>query len=357
MKTVINSLVEQYLETGVDFLHVDLDAYRDPASQSEGPVHSRLALRREPLAEDADSSPKRLDFGMSHGAIPVDSDFQFGADLELAAGEKQALLFTQSLATVAKLKFLCKQQSELTLIFVSEAASRFDLDFELGENAELRLNLVLIENLELAKNLRLKQGPDERAIQVQPHFTLEASARCDLHAVILDGNASIKSQAELRAPGANFNYASAIFAHPQSQHSYEVETHHQAAKTFSQIRSHAVLDHDATVELISRGRIERSAAGSQCRQDMKGICLDETGTALCYPLLFIDEYDIEASHASGVGQIDDDSLFYLMSRGLSEAEAKRLMMRAFLEAILTGVSDVALSSFLHQRLDRMIEEC
>ena len=57
------------------------------------------------------------------------------------------------------------------------------------------------------------------------------------------------------------------------------------------------------------------------------------------PILKIDENDIEASHAAVVGKINDEHIFYLTSRGLSEEEAKRLITLGYLKPIMTGFAD------------------
>ena len=55
--------------------------------------------------------------------------------------------------------------------------------------------------------------------------------------------------------------------------------------------------------------------------------------------LKIDENDIEASHAAVVGKINDEHLFYLTSRGISETEAKELITFGYLKPILLGFKE------------------
>ena len=66
---------------------------------------------------------------------------------------------------------------------------------------------------------------------------------------------------------------------------------------------------------------------------------DEKSTGIAKPILKIDENSIEASHAAVVGKINDEHLFYLVSRGLSEAEAKELITLGYLKPILKGFQD------------------
>ena len=57
--------------------------------------------------------------------------------------------------------------------------------------------------------------------------------------------------------------------------------------------------------------------------------MDENNSKI-QPNLYIDEYDIEASHGAYIGKFDFDTIFYLESRGLSEKESYNLLIKGFL---------------------------
>ena len=63
---------------------------------------------------------------------------------------------------------------------------------------------------------------------------------------------------------------------------------------------------------------------------------DALSNGIAKPILKIDENDIEASHAAVVGKINDEHLFYLTSRGLTEADAKQLITFGYLKPIMNG---------------------
>ncbi|MBP9818017.1 SufD family Fe-S cluster assembly protein [Candidatus Shapirobacteria bacterium] len=62
----------------------------------------------------------------------------------------------------------------------------------------------------------------------------------------------------------------------------------------------------------------------------KVLLLGKTARAEVQPELEIDSNDVKASHSASVGQVDEEQLFYLMSRGISRPEAVRLIVKAFL---------------------------
>ena len=68
-------------------------------------------------------------------------------------------------------------------------------------------------------------------------------------------------------------------------------------------------------------------------QKSKGILLSKESAISANPLLQIDEYDCLASHGAGIGAIDEEDLFYLMSRGLTRSESEKLIIKGFINPI------------------------
>ena len=56
-----------------------------------------------------------------------------------------------------------------------------------------------------------------------------------------------------------------------------------------------------------------------------------------HPILLIDENEVTAGHAASIGQVDPEDMYYLMSRGLDQDTAERLVIRGFLGAVITEI--------------------
>ena len=67
--------------------------------------------------------------------------------------------------------------------------------------------------------------------------------------------------------------------------------------------------------------------------------LDRTATANAKPELEIYADDVKCAHGCAVGELDATGLFYLQSRGLSPAEARKLMLQAFIAEAFAGAED------------------
>ena len=90
---------------------------------------------------------------------------------------------------------------------------------------------------------------------------------------------------------------------------------------------------------LGTSHILKDSIKSKTQQNAKIMVFDEASNAIAKPILKIDENDIEASHAAVVGKINDEHLFYLTSRGISETEAKELITFGYLKPILLGFKE------------------
>lgn len=97
--------------------------------------------------------------------------------------------------------------------------------------------------------------------------------------------------------------------------------------------------------------VREGADGSDSRQTAKALLLDVGAEADLKPELEIFADDVKCAHGAAVGDLDAESLFYLRSRGIPEDEARRLLIRAFLEEALAGVEDDKTRDFLWQPIE------
>ncbi len=77
----------------------------------------------------------------------------------------------------------------------------------------------------------------------------------------------------------------------------------------------------------------KDATGSKASVDCESLMLDNESVSDTIPAIVIDNNDVDLGHEAKIGRIDDDKIFYLMSRGISEKEAKSMLVRGFAEPI------------------------
>lgn len=102
------------------------------------------------------------------------------------------------------------------------------------------------------------------------------------------------------------------------------------------------------------GHILRGARGAVLDQRQRALLLGPDARSDSIPSLLIEEHDVRAGHAAAASPPDPEQLFYLMSRGLTAAEARRLLVRAFFQPLLAGLDLPALRAPLEEELARRL---
>jgi len=104
---------------------------------------------------------------------------------------------------------------------------------------------------------------------------------------------------------------------------------------------------------IYQGKITvaKGANGSDSRQTAKALLLGPRAEADLKPELEIFADDVKCAHGAAVGDLDVDSLFYLRARGIPEAEARNLLIRAFLEEAVEEIANDDIRAALWQAVE------
>jgi Fe-S cluster assembly protein SufD len=127
---------------------------------------------------------------------------------------------------------------------------------------------------------------------------------------------------------------------------------HIARNTASEINARSVMKDQASSILNSITKIEKGASKSDGQQSGKVLMLGEKARGDANPILLIDENDVSAGHAASVGRIDPLQLYYLMSRGISRAEAEKLIIHGFLDTVLSQIPSETLRESIHRVIER-----
>ena len=105
-------------------------------------------------------------------------------------------------------------------------------------------------------------------------------------------------------------------------------------ETNGYILKHGVMRENASSVFNGIGYIKHGGTKSIANQESRVLMLSENARGDANPILLIDEDDVEAGHAASVGRVDPEQLYYLMSRGISQKEAERLVIHGFLDPVV-----------------------
>lgn len=95
----------------------------------------------------------------------------------------------------------------------------------------------------------------------------------------------------------------------------------------------------ATVTYLGKVAVARDAQATDSEQDVKAMLLERSATANAKPELEIYADDVKCAHGCAIGELDPQALYYLQSRGIAPAEAKTLLLQAFVAGVFDGASD------------------
>ena len=101
--------------------------------------------------------------------------------------------------------------------------------------------------------------------------------------------------------------------------------------------------------------VDKDAQKTNAYQSNKNILLSDDAVINAKPQLEINADDVKCSHGATTGQIDPEELFYLRSRGISLEEAKRLLLFAFLDGIITEYKNGTVREYLEKKLHKKLD--
>jgi FeS assembly protein SufD len=129
---------------------------------------------------------------------------------------------------------------------------------------------------------------------------------------------------------------------------------HKGRRSISNIETRGALKDKA--KKVFRGTLDFKLGASRSKgsEEEYAILLDKTVKSDAIPLLLCSEDDVEGQHAASAGQIDSDKLFYLMSRGLDEKEAKKLIVEASFNPIIDKIPFEDLREIIEEEIHRRL---
>ncbi len=170
------------------------------------------------------------------------------------------------------------------------------------------------------------------------HARLERDAELDW---VAGGFGSKKGktriQNDLAGPGATSRVTGAYFADGSQHLDYDTFQEHISPNTTSDFAFKGALRDRATSVWRGMIRVEPDAQKTNAYQENRNLLLSDKAHADSIPGLEIMANDVRCTHGATIGQVDREQLFYLMARGLSRAEAERLIVRGFFADILDRI--------------------
>jgi Fe-S cluster assembly protein SufB len=137
----------------------------------------------------------------------------------------------------------------------------------------------------------------------------------------------------LKEPGAHGEVLSIAFAGEGQHQDAGAKITHMAPNTTSVITSKSISRGGGRASYRGLLRVNPGAKGAKSKVVCDALILDEESRSDTYPYINIGENEVDIGHEATVSKIGEEQLFYLRSRGLSEAEASAMIVAGFVEPI------------------------
>jgi Fe-S cluster assembly protein SufD len=222
------------------------------------------------------------------------------------------------------------------------------MDITLVDPKERKASYLVKEGESLTLNLAL--------FDVFSTFEIDVDVERDAHflgavADFASGEGKFILNVHLKGEGSSAEVHSAVLAKGDSKKVYETSVYHEAPHTSGLMSNYGITRDASRLTFSGVSEIKRYARSSETHQAAKIIVFDPECDGKCQPILNIDENDVVASHAAVVGKLNDEHLFYMLSRGIDEESAKRLITLGYLKP----VEQYFVSEDVRKKIDEAIE--
>ncbi|MGI8967844.1 MAG: Fe-S cluster assembly protein SufB [Chloroflexota bacterium] len=137
----------------------------------------------------------------------------------------------------------------------------------------------------------------------------------------------------LLEPGAKGEILSVAFAGEGQHQDAGGKIVHAAPNTTGTISSKSISRGSGRTSYRGLVKVYPGMTGCKTHVNCDALLLDEESRSDTYPYMEIEEDDVAITHEASVSKIGEDQLFYLMSRGIGEVEARAMIVRGFIEPI------------------------
>ncbi|WP_343634482.1 Fe-S cluster assembly protein SufD [Fluviicola sp.] len=246
--------------------------------------------------------------------------------------------------------------SNLRHVFVAEAFSEVKfIQRSISVNGSDNFTNVISE-IHVGKNAKLTidklQEENESCFQVSTELVNQhQDSNFTINTVTLNG-LLVRNNLTIKVDGQNCEtHLNGAYILNGNQH---VDNHtvvdHKVANCESNELYKGVIDGKATAVFNGKVFVRKDAQKINAFQSNGNVLLSDDATINSKPELEIYADDVKCSHGSTTGQLDEEAVFYLRARGLSEASARQLMVGAFIEDVIQKIENEAVTSRIHEIL-------
>lgn len=248
-----------------------------------------------------------------------------------------------------------------TLVIAEDNAKAAVVDIFFSEtNANEALNIA-VSNIHAGNGAnvfrKVVQDWNEKTVSFQLDTTV-AGRDADVKNLAVNigaERARFENQIRIDGPGAHVKMYSLTVAEESQEFDQRTFQTHNAPNAVSDLLyKNALLDNSRTI-FSGLIKVAEGAQQTDAYQTNRNLLLDPTAEANALPGLEILANDVKCSHGATTGNVDEDELFYMMSRGIPKRTAMQLMVFGFFEEVIEKVESEELAENLRQLVRNKFE--
>lgn len=254
---------------------------------------------------------------------------------------------------------------DLTVIHINDEAEYLNYNFMIRENVKANIIHIFYKVVNPVKVKVDILCEDYSQVQVKNVMNCEDQVMALVNAyclnesyIKLDTLALNKKQAQVYTNiflidnKTNADLTNVIINSTSEDQVYHYKITHVSEETKSLVTNYGISKNNSNLVMDCDGVIKRGAIKAEMAQKTKGIILDLYSSISAQPILEIDENDVIANHGASIGAIDDDDLYYLMSRGLTREQSENLIVLAFINPYFRGLNDEIIINYINSEINR-----
>ena len=172
--------------------------------------------------------------------------------------------------------------------------------------------------------------------------------------IMNDGDVIADFDSDLAGVGSHSEVKVVAISSGRQVQGIDTRVTNMAPHSVGNILQHGVIRERGTLTFNGIGHILKGAKGADAQQESRVLMLSDKAHGDANPILLIDEFEVTAGHAASAGRLDPEELYYLMSRGIPQKEAERLVTRGFLGSVITAIPVKAVQDEFVEVIDRKL---
>lgn len=269
--------------------------------------------------------------------IPGDVDLSEPVLVNVSAAVPQA---------IGRLQINVGAGSRVTIVIdqSGDTAQSIAVGFDLGANSSVRV-------------ITVQDAGTSGVLLAQHAFALREHAALDYRSASLGGGLiRMHTTVDYLGAGGTAKLAGAFFTTDGQHHEHRLFVGHELPNCTSDVVYKGAIEGDDSHSVwVGDVLIRAGALGTKTYELNRNLLLTPGARADSVPNLEIETGQIQgAGHASATGRFDEEQLFYLMSRGIPAAEARRLVVRGFLAEVIDEINEPAMRNRIWQRIDSLL---